>query len=507
MATLEGEYDRAREHLQSEYEEAYEEVCASLDAEKERLHRIKDRGREIKSQLELERESLAAEKRKVLSIRERLTSDRQKLEAEHESAMLRLQEDRERLASEMEAKDIELRAEAKRIEGEQRKFARQVEDLGNAKQELERQKQAADGDASTNMSKLESEKDAIAADIREFETYKAEVDQLLETKQLIIKEEKEEFIKTRANELQAIAKKQQELDSELARAQEIRSSMESEKHRVETDWSQRGSYLEIHTKQLEEERRRFQEEREEHERQLEAERAKLKEQIVAVERFQDANASLIEQDKKKLIAERDRLLSEMQVERRHMENERIDTAKKIYELGQQLKRAQDLSGAMQQQQQQQQQVGGLYTPAGGPQGALPPAGGAGFAFQPTPMQPITNTPRRQPHPGHPGAPGAQNFLGSPASFAPVSPMSSADISGLLHSIKVYVGSNEDRNLLGEVALGPNITLGDVRRMIQAQFRLTQGFSLRKKKIPIRQSQDHHKAHDFLKAVDDYLIVD
>ena len=191
-----------------------------------------------------------------------------------------------------------------------------------------------------------------------------------------------------------------------------------------------------------------------------------------------------------------------------MENERIDTAKKIYELGQQLKRAQELSGAA-ANPAAMQAMGSLYTPAaGGPHGALPSANNGAFSFQPTPMQPITNTPRRHHHGGNPAAAAAAHLMNSPSSFAPMSPMTSnADISGQLHSIKVYVGSNEDRNLLGEVALGPNVTLGDVRRMIQAQFRLTQGFSLRKKKIPIRQSQDHHKAHDFLKAIDDYLIVD
>ena len=268
---------------------------------------------------------------------------------------------------------------------------------------------------------------------------------------------------------------------------------------METDWSQKGSYLNIHTKQLEEERRRFDEEKQDYERQMEAERAKLKEQILAVEKFQDANASLIEQDKKKLTAERDRLLSEMQIERRHMENERIETAKKIYELGQQLKQAQDRASAS------MMQAGAMpiFTPTGQIQPQvvpLPTNGNGNFSFQPTPM-PMSTTPRRA----------APPFTSSPGpSSMPVgmsTMISDADISGRLTSIKVYVGTNEDRNLLGDVSLGPNITLGDVRRMIQAQFRLTPGFSLRKKKIPIRPSQDHHKAHDFLKAVDDYLIVD
>ena len=495
MATLEGEYDRARENLQSEYEEAYEEICAMLDDERTRLHKIKERGRDIKAQVEFERDAVLADKKKVLAIREKLTSDRHKMEAEHESAMLKLSEERERLVSEMEAKDVELKAEAKRIANEQRKFADQVEDLANAKRELEQQKAAVQGERSGNVSKLEDEKDALASDIREFETYKAEVDQLLETKQLIIKEEKEEFIKTRAGELQAIEQKQSELEAELQRAKDIRQSMEDEQHRVETDWTQKGSYLEIHTKQLEEERRRFDEEKQDHERQLEAERAKLKEQIVAVERFQDANASLIEQDKKKLIAERDRLLSEMQVERRHMENERIESAKKIYELGQQLKRAQEMgaSSANATNAIHAPAMNNLYTPATAaapPPPALPPT--STFAFQPTPMRSNATPVRAQA-----GAP--------PPSMVDMSPL--MDISGRLPTIKVYVGTHEDRNLLGEVALGPNITLGDLRRMIQAQFRLTSGFSLKKKKIPIRPSQDHHRAHDFIKGVDDYLVVD
>ena len=497
MATLEGEYDRARESLQAEYEEAYDDICATLDEERDRLHKIKERGREIKAQLDFERESVVAEKKRVLGIREKLTSDRRKLEAEHESNQLKLNEDRERLVNEMEAKDIELKAEARRIAEEQKKFNKQVEDLGKAKQELEGQRAAVDGDRSNNVTLLEEEKEALASDIREFETYKTEVDQLLETKQMIIKEEKEEFIKTRASELQAIAEKQEALDSELSRAQEIRSGIENEKYRVESDWNQKGSYLDIHTKQLEEERKRFDEEKLDYERQMEAERAKLKEQILAVEKFQDANASLIEQDKKKLIAERDRLLSEMQVERRHMENERIEAAKKIYELGQQLKRAQDIASSSSMLQAGSMPI---FTPAAQMQPAIPPpgTGNNSFSFQPTPM-PLSSTPRRAPFQGSPGPSSVPTGISSLTS--------ETDISGRLTSIKVFVGTNEDRNFLGDVALGPNITLGDVRRMIQAQFRLTSGFSLRKKKIPIRPSQDHHKAHDFLKAVDDYLVVD
>ena len=82
----------------------------------------------------------------------------------------------------------------------------------------------------------------------------------------------------------------------------------------------------------------------------------------------------------------------------------------------------------------------------------------------------------------------------------------ADVGGH-RKLTVYKGAPSTANLLGEIALSANMTIGELRSAITMQLGAGLGYTLRKRNIPIRSSQDARLAVDFFRGVGDYAIVE
>lgn len=83
--------------------------------------------------------------------------------------------------------------------------------------------------------------------------------------------------------------------------------------------------------------------------------------------------------------------------------------------------------------------------------------------------------------------------------------------GLPHSsmsVRVYIGSSDERNRLGEVLIGPDTTIGELRRVVQARYNLPATYKMKKRNVPIHTGQDHHPAYDFFTSeAEDHIVVD
>ena len=75
-------------------------------------------------------------------------------------------------------------------------------------------------------------------------------------------------------------------------------------------------------------------------------------------------------------------------------------------------------------------------------------------------------------------------------------------------VQVFMGTSDEANRLGEVLIGPETSVGELRRVVQARYSLQPGFRLRRRNVPIHPGQDHYPADEFFSdATEDHIIVE
>ena len=60
---------------------------------------------------------------------------------------------------------------------------------------------------------------------------------------------------------------------------------------------------------------------------------------------------------------------------------------------------------------------------------------------------------------------------------------------------------------GEVVLQPETTLGDMKRIVQAKFKLPAGFKLRRRRNLIKKTHEHFLAVEHFRSDADYALVE
>ena len=480
MRTLEEEHNRCRENLEREYESRRTILNKALVEEDGKLKKVQEQYQRVKGCMDQDLLELEKESRRLAAVEQSLAEARSRVDAEVDVMRLKLEEENEQTKENLKAEQLAMETARETMRKEREGMRREYDKLEGAKQAALREKHLIEEDIEEQRAEVERGRKRVDDDIKEFESYKVEVERLHNTRALLLKEEQEEFAKKRAVEVQRLESLQDTAGAEAEAAEVRLNEVEKQRSEIEYESAQRSSYLDIHQAKLEEDRRSFETYRAQMEAELESERAKLREHLRTLEAREHMNSDLLDTDRRKLIREKDALAREVETERHRLEEQRIEQARKIVELQQHNRRLQD---------QLLQHT------------AAPAASAGAFAVRRGGVSP---TPQSRPPP--PSA-----LRGSPSLATPRNPSFSTagatPRAGGPASIKVYVNVPTEMNLLGEVTLTKGTSLGNLRNIVQSRFGLPKSFQMKRKKVPIRGAQDHHLAMDFFKSLDDYIIVE
>ena len=110
------------------------------------------------------------------------------------------------------------------------------------------EKRAIEEELEESRAEMMKGREKVDDDIKEFDVYKKELEKLHDTRQLILQEEQEEFIKNRAVEMAKLQDMQTMAAQEIEAAEERLADLEKQRTEIEYDNAQRSSYLDIHQK-------------------------------------------------------------------------------------------------------------------------------------------------------------------------------------------------------------------------------------------------------------------
>ena len=468
MKTLEDEYRRCRDKLEREYESRHAYLTAQLVEEHNKVKHVNKQYQRVKDVMEDDIAQLEQEQRRLQLLEQQLAEAQTRVNSEVEVMRLKLEEDNVKTAEYLDQQKAALESEQQAHKREKEAIRKEYDKLDTARQAVLVEKRAIEEELEESRAEMMKGREKVDDDIKEFDVYKKELEKLHDTRQLILQEEQEEFIKNRAVEMAKLQDMQTMAAQEIEAAEERLADLEKQRTEIEYDNAQRSSYLDIHQKKLEEDRKSFETYRAQMEGELEAEREKLKEHIRALEARETMNSDLLDTDRRRLLREKESLAAEVEAERSRLEEQRIEQARKTMEMQQQIRKLQDqlLSHGY-----------GFGTPL--MRSAAPTPGGMASMMAATP---------------------SAKRMATPAAVA-----SSSKPGG---GLRCYVNVAEPNNLLGEVSITSTMTLGALRKVVQSRFGLPTTFKMKRRKVPIRAAQDHHLARDFFKDLqDDYLVVD
>ena len=213
---------------------------------------------------------------------------------------LKLEEDNVKTAEYLDQQKAALESEQQAHKREKEAIRKEYDKLDTARQAVLVEKRAIEEELEESRAEMMKGREKVDDDIKEFDVYKKELEKLHDTRQLILQEEQEEFIKNRAVEMAKLQDMQTMAAQEIEAAEERLADLEKQRTEIEYDNAQRSSYLDIHQKKLEEDRKSFETYRAQMEGELEAEREKLKEHIRALEARETMNSDLLDTDRRRL---------------------------------------------------------------------------------------------------------------------------------------------------------------------------------------------------------------
>ena len=499
FSKLEAEYSAYRERL----EEEHQELAESLRAESAVLQQEVD---EARARLEAVREETEAEHAAVEEGRGRVQKFERDVQEQKSKAVAFAQSERLKMERREEAV-VDARAEVKLRE---EAVAREERAMESARQRLQVEKDAV----ATERKAVDDERAAIESDYAEFERIREDGDAADKLLQGIIAEERAAFEADKARAVAELEAARGEIEAERQAMESAKADIADDRVRLEFDWSQREAYLDHAQMVLSQERRAFEAEKAEALSALEADRSKIRQQMEAIKSFDEAQREMVQYE---LAQERTRIASDLEAERARLEQVRIDQTQRALAIHQRMQgfEASVAAGFMGAPATAPRAPGsavadGRHMPM---QASLAPtqAPGAGLAVAVAPAAEVAQarqsaaTTHADRAPAVAQTPAAPSVGSMAASRTQTPGLASAGVT--LPAVRVFRDAPEPAsNLLGVVTLEAETTMGDVRRVIHSSFGVGEGATLRKKKVPILPTQDHHLALDFLRSEADYLVV-
>jgi hypothetical protein len=80
----------------------------------------------------------------------------------------------------------------------------------------------------------------------------------------------------------------------------------------------------------------------------------------------------------------------------------------------------------------------------------------------------------------------------------------ADAARAVMTLQVFRG--HERNWVGEVLIGQDTTVGELRRVVGTRYSVPP-YHLHRRDVPIPIGQDHHLAFDYFTSEEDFLCVE
>lgn len=508
FSKLEAEYSTYREQLEEEHEEVTESLVAQRAELEEEVEEVRGRLDAVRGEMDAERAAVEKSRERVKRFERDVQEQKSAAEAFAQGERLKMEE-KEQAIEDAKA-DSKRREEA--VEREKRAVA-------DARARFQGEKDAV----ADERRRIDEEKAGIENDYAEFERIREESDKADKLLKQIIAEERAALEAEKARAVQELEAARAELEAERAGLEEAKKAVAEDRVRLEFDWSQREAYLDQAQKATSDERRAFEEEKAAAFAAQDLDRAKIRQQMEAIKSFDEAQKDMVQHEMQKVAKEQQKMVSEIEMEKSRLEQVRIDQTQRALAIHQ---RMQGFEGAM----QGTAHGGGLQIRGGAsPAMGLIAPGTAGGLAGASSMGGGMQTPATQRTSGgglaasfHAAAGAPPTVGGSVAAPPPGSAMGGASVaanqtpsfggfgttagSAGLPAVRVYKDAYADSALLGAVTLQSETTMGDLRRIITSRFGLPSNVALKKKKIPIRTTQDHHLAVEFLKSDQDYVVV-
>mmetsp|Transcript_18207 Transcript_18207/g.61881 ORF Transcript_18207/g.61881 Transcript_18207/m.61881 type:complete len:822 (+) Transcript_18207:503-2968(+) len=338
-----------------------------------------------------------------------------------------------------------------------RKIALQMSSLDVREQQIH-ERESILADIVTVAARLETTTRHFETQRLDFERFKADADISHAEREARLQSDQALLVRERQSLTSYFQSKEQELEAKIQECHQLKAAIDREKTRSETDWNKHDTHLQLGFQRLAQERSMFEEEKTSSFDELEGQRRRLREHARALESYKALNVDLLQEDRAQLKGERLALQEEVAAERKLIEKQRVEQIREAI-------RAQ----------------------------------GTGELKDTTKNYWQTNTLQHQ-------IP-SSSMTGAREASILVDSVDSDTHTGNNNLIKVYTGSADEQTILGSVNAYPNLSVGDLRALLQVRFRLPKGFRLKKKKVPLHTSQDRHLVSDFFKDAEDYIVLE
>ena len=282
-----------------------------------------------------------------------------------------------------------------------------------------------------------------------------------------------------------------DLDAEYKRCVAAKDALREETERMELEGRRREALIAEGESRLDADIRAFEAARAEQQASLDEDRRKVREHVDALEKYKEMNKEMLEADRAALRNEREALRARLGEER--------DRAAARARREEDARAAASTTSPFDGEQRREQPFHhAAYAGVGVGGGSRVLSSASSLRYLNTPNPPMR---------AHAAYEVYSNGGSAPPAPASAAAAAAADAGAML--VPVFRGGQpeEGATRVGDVALTSDTTVGSLRAALQSQFQLPAGFQLRKRRVPIHPTQDHHAALDFFSDRSSAIVVD